>query len=101
MTRSEGLSLTGPDALLKQFTKSVLETAPTEKMTQHLGHEKHPVPQERDFTNIRNGPRSRRAESRARGAARPSSLWRMDPFRKRGRSSVYRLVPQAARVRLM
>ena len=39
--REQGLSLTGPDGLLKQFTKSVLETALNEEMTEHLGHKKH------------------------------------------------------------
>jgi putative transposase len=42
--REQGLSLTGPDGLLKQFTKSVLETALGEEMTEHLGHEKHKAP---------------------------------------------------------
>ena len=40
VAREQGLSLTGPDGLLKQFTKSVLETALNEEMTEHLGHEK-------------------------------------------------------------
>ena len=47
MAREQGLSLTGPDGLLKQFTKSVLETALNEEMTEHLGHEKHRAPDER------------------------------------------------------
>jgi putative transposase len=34
---AQGLSLTGPDGLLKQFTKNVLETALNEEMTEHLG----------------------------------------------------------------
>ena len=41
LAREQGLSLTGPDGLLKQFTKSVLETALSEEMTEHLGHEKN------------------------------------------------------------
>ena len=44
LAREQGLSLTGPDGLLKQFTKSVLETALNEEMTEHLGHEKHRAP---------------------------------------------------------
>ena len=44
LAREQGLSLTGPDGLLKQFTKSVLETALNEEMTEHLGHEKHQAP---------------------------------------------------------
>jgi putative transposase len=37
--REQGLSLTGPDGLLKQLTKTVLETALYQEMTEHLGHE--------------------------------------------------------------
>ena len=40
LAREQGLSLTGPDGLLKQFTKRVLETALNEEMTDHLGHDK-------------------------------------------------------------
>ena len=47
VAREQGLSLTGPDALLKQFTESVLETALNEEMTEHLGHEKHRAPSPR------------------------------------------------------
>jgi len=39
--KEKGLSLTGPEGLLKQFAKSVLETALNEEMTEHLGHEKN------------------------------------------------------------
>ena len=38
--RQRGLELTGPDGLLKLFTKNVLETALNEELTEHLGHEK-------------------------------------------------------------
>ncbi len=55
MAREQGLSLTGPDGLLKQFTKSVLETALNEELTEHLGHEKNRAPVERDSANVRNG----------------------------------------------
>jgi hypothetical protein len=37
LARDQGLSLTGPDGLLKQFTKTVLETALNQEMTEHLG----------------------------------------------------------------
>ena len=37
MAKEMGLSLTGPDGLLKQFTKSVLETAPEKQLTENLG----------------------------------------------------------------
>ncbi len=33
--------MTGPDGLLKQLTKTVIETALNEEITQHLGYEKH------------------------------------------------------------
>ena len=35
--REQGLSLTGPDGLLKQLTKMVIETALDQEMTEHLG----------------------------------------------------------------
>jgi len=35
--REQGLSLTGPDGLLKQLTKTVLETALNQELTEHLG----------------------------------------------------------------
>src|SRR3954462_6689345 len=41
LAKEKGLSLTGPDGLLKQLTKSVIETALAEEMTEHLGYEKH------------------------------------------------------------
>ena len=41
MAQEQGLSLTGPDGLLKQLTKTVLETSLGEELTEHLGYEKH------------------------------------------------------------
>ena len=67
LAREQGLSLTGPDGLLKQFTKSVLETALDEEMTEHLGHAKHQAPQERDSSNVRNGTRSKTVLTEATG----------------------------------
>src|SRR5450631_37503 len=58
MAREQGLSLTGPDGLLKQLTKSVIETALSEEMTEHLGYEKHD-PAGVGSENIRNGTRSK------------------------------------------
>src|SRR5579863_8811085 len=58
MAKEQGLSLTGPDGLLKQLTKSVIETALDEEMTDHLGYAKG----ERGgigVGNIRNGTRSK------------------------------------------
>src|SRR5271156_1246355 len=56
LAQEQGLSLTGPDGLLKQLTKTVLETALNEEMTEHLGHEKHGPPTG-ETGNIRNGTR--------------------------------------------
>ena len=58
LAREQGLSLTGPDGLLKQLTKTVLETALNEEMTEHLGYEKHD-PAGRDGGNSRNGTRAK------------------------------------------
>jgi transposase-like protein len=54
--REQGLSLTGPDGLLKQLTKVVLETALDQEMTEHLGHEKN-GPVVNEAGNVRNGTR--------------------------------------------
>src|ERR1700744_5512368 len=58
MAREQGLSLTGPDGLLKQLTKTVIEAALGEEMTEHLGYEKHD-PAGAGTGNIRNGARSK------------------------------------------
>jgi transposase-like protein len=58
LAREQGLSLTGPDGLLKQLTKSVIETALSEEMTEHLGYEKHD-PAGVGSDNIRNGTRAK------------------------------------------
>jgi transposase-like protein len=58
LAKEQGLSLTGPDGLLKQLTKSVLETALNEEMTEHLGYDKHD-PAGAGSGNIRNGTRSK------------------------------------------
>ena len=39
--REQGLFLTGPDGVLKQLTKVVIETALDQELTEHLGHEKN------------------------------------------------------------
>ncbi len=69
VAKEQGLSLTGPDGLGKQFTKSVLETALNEEMAEHLGHEKNRVPGARDSTNVRNGTRSKTVLTHASGQA--------------------------------
>jgi putative transposase len=58
LAQEQGLSLTGPDGLLKQLTKAVLETALNEEMTGHLGYEKHD-PAGAGSGNIRNGTRGK------------------------------------------
>src|SRR3954462_9348581 len=65
--RQRGLELTGPDGLLKLFTKNVLETALNEEMTEHLGHEKNQAEEGRESTNVRNGARSKTVISDAAG----------------------------------
>jgi putative transposase len=58
LAKERGLSLTGPDGLLKQLTKSVIETALSEEMTEHLGYAKHD-PAGVGSDNVRNGTRSK------------------------------------------
>jgi putative transposase len=65
--KARGLALTGPDGLLKLFTKNVLETALNEEMTEHLGHEKNQAELGRESTNVRNGARSKTVVSDAAG----------------------------------
>jgi transposase-like protein len=67
LAKEQGLSLTGPEGLLKQFTKSVLETALNEEMTEHLGHEKNRAPGDRDSANVRNGTRPKTVLTEATG----------------------------------
>jgi transposase-like protein len=67
LAKEQGLSLTGPDGLLKQFTKNVLETALNEEMTEHLGHEKNRADPGRETTNVRNGTRPKTVLTSATG----------------------------------
>jgi putative transposase len=58
LAREQGLSLTGPHGLLKQLTKTVIETALDEEITGHLGYKKHdPAGQGAGSGNVRNGSR--------------------------------------------
>jgi putative transposase len=66
LAKEQGLSLTGPDGLLKQLTKTVLETALNEEMTEHLGYEKHD-PAGAGTGNIRNGTRGKTVLTEASG----------------------------------
>src|SRR4051812_41866461 len=65
--KARGLELTGPNGLLKLFTKNVLETALNEEITEHLGHEKNQAGPGRESTNVRNGSRGKTVISDAAG----------------------------------
>jgi len=56
--RSRGVALTGPEGLLKALTKTVIETALDEEMSEHLGYDKHEQ-LGRNRGNSRNGKRSK------------------------------------------
>jgi transposase-like protein len=58
LAKEQGLALTGPDGLLKALTKTVLETALNEELTEHLGYDKHD-PAGLGSGNIRNGTRAK------------------------------------------
>jgi putative transposase len=64
--KEQGLSLTGPDGLLEQLTKAVLETVLNEEMTEHLGYERHD-PAGAGSGNIRNGTRGKTVLTEASG----------------------------------
>jgi putative transposase len=65
--REQGLALTGPDGLLGQLTKTVLETALEAEMTEHLGHAKYADQPGREGSNVRNGSRAKTVISDAVG----------------------------------
>ena len=67
LAKEQGLSLTGPGGLLKQVTRSVLETALNEKMTGHLGHVKNRAAEGRESTNIGSGTRPKTVLTHATG----------------------------------
>jgi putative transposase len=56
--RARGEDLTGPDGLLKTITKSVLESALEQELTEHLGYDKH-AGEGRNGGNSRNGNRTK------------------------------------------
>ena len=66
MAKEQGLSLTGPDGLLKQLTRTVLETALNEEMTEHLGYGKRD-PAGAGGGNVRNGTRAKTVLTEASG----------------------------------
>lgn len=57
--KAAGLDLAGPGGLPAQFTKTVLETALNEEMTEHLGREKHEKTEGGRASNSRNGTTSK------------------------------------------
>ena len=50
--RARGVALTGPDGLLKALTKTVIEAALDEEISEHLGYDKHD-PSGRNLANSR------------------------------------------------
>lgn len=64
--RAEGVALTGPDGLLKALTKTVLEAALDEELTEHLGYDKHAAVG-RGTGNSRNGVRAKKVITDACG----------------------------------
>src|SRR3954451_8215525 len=64
--RDRGVALTGPEWLLKALTKTVVETALDEEMSEHLGYDKHAV-EGRNRENSRNGKRSKTIVTEAAG----------------------------------
>lgn len=56
--REQNIELVGPDGLLGQLTKNVLETALDAEMSEHLGYDRHD-PAGRGSGNSRNGTRAK------------------------------------------
>src|SRR5215212_6993504 len=56
--KEQGVELVGPNGLLNQLTKNVLETALDTEMTEHLGYDRHD-PAGRGSGNSRNGMRTK------------------------------------------
>jgi putative transposase len=80
--KEQGVELVGPDGLLNQLTKRVLETALEEEMAEHLGYDKHD-PVGRNRGNSRNGVRSKTVLTRS-GRSRltcPATPTRRSPRR--------------------
>src|SRR5271170_4059002 len=74
--REQGLSLTGPDGLLKQLTKVVIETALDQELTGHLGHERN-TPAGNQTGNVRNGAPTGIPRTRRHSAAHPGTSVKM------------------------
>lgn len=69
--REAGVALIGPGGLLKAMTKTVIETALNEEMSEHLGYDRHAV-EGRGSGNYRNGTRSKTVLTDACGASNQS-----------------------------
>ena len=87
--QDQGVELLGPDGLLSQVTKAVLERALAEEMTGHLGYEKHD-PAGRGSGNSRNGTNRQDGADRMSGggpggAPRPRRELRPEDTCARGR----------------
>ena len=54
--RERGVALTGPGGLGRALTKTVIETALDEELSEHLGYDKHAI-EGRNRGNSRNGKR--------------------------------------------
>ena len=66
LPRDRGVALTGPDVLLKALTKTVIETALDEEMSEHLGYDKFD-PASRNRGNSCNGVRAKTVLTDAAG----------------------------------
>lgn len=64
--REEGSPITGPDGLLKQLTKIVVEAALEEEISEHLGYTKGDI-QGRNGGNSRNGKRTKTLTTASNG----------------------------------
>jgi hypothetical protein len=78
MAKEQGLSLTGPDGLLKMLTKTVIEAALDEEMTEHLGYGKRET-EAKETANSRNGTRAKTVLTETTGPVvtlvKPFWLW--------------------------
>src|SRR5262245_34270814 len=73
--KEQGIELVGPNGLLNQLTKNVLETALDAEMTEHLGYDKHD-PVGRGSGNSRNGTRAKTEVIFSSVVVRPVDLLR-------------------------
>src|SRR6478736_4970157 len=75
--KEQGVELVGPNGLLNQLTKNVLEIALDAEMAEHLGYDKHdPVGRGRAIPAMGLGPRRcspRSARSRSKCPATPTA----------------------------